>query len=214
LLCNYSTSIHYPSQIKRYRENLSRTSSAKPYSIICESFVFVQLIKGEPPETGSELPYNITKLTYGKKKLRKLAHFKKTIIYHAYLFNQAVDNCALGIILNRMAEYTDEKILSLILKAMSDTTRRSILRQLCQYGPSPVSGLAEHYEMSLNAVSKHIKVLENADLVKRKTLGRTHLIEANLEYIELAEQFLGELKSIWMLRLDKLDEVIGGKKDG
>ena len=113
-----------------------------------------------------------------------------------------------------MVEYTDEKTLTLIFKAMGDTTRRSLLRQLCQHGPTPVTGLAEHYEISLNAISKHIKALEKADLVKRKTIGRSHLIEANLEHIKLAEQCFGELKSIWALRLDKLDEVLGGKTDG
>ena len=132
----------------------------------------------------------------------------------ANLFNHMVDNTFQTIILNHMVEYTDEAILSLIFKAMSDTTRRALLRQLCQYGPSPVTGLAEHYEMSLNAVSKHIKVLEKAGLVKRKTIGRTHLIEANLEQVKRAEQCFGELKSIWTLRLDKLDEVLGGKEDG
>ena len=113
-----------------------------------------------------------------------------------------------------MVEYMGEEILSLVFKAMGDTTRRSLLRQLCQYGPSSVTGMAEHYEMSLNAISKHIKVLEKADLVQRKTIGRTHLIEANLERIKLAEHYFGELKSIWTLRLDKLDEVLGGKEDG
>lgn len=112
-----------------------------------------------------------------------------------------------------MVEYQDEEILSMVFKAMSDTTRRSLLLQLCQHGPSPVTSLAEHYEMSLNGISKHIKVLEKADLVKRRTIGRTHLIEANLVRIKLVEQWFSELKSIWTLRLDKLEEVLGGKED-
>ena len=89
-------------------------------------------------------------------------------------------------------------------------TRRSLLQQLCQQGASPVTVLAKQYDMSLNAISKHIKVLEGAGLVKRKTIGRTHLIEANLEQIQLAEQWFSELKSIWTLRLEKLDEVLKG----
>ena len=109
-----------------------------------------------------------------------------------------------------MVEYLNEELLSILFKAVSDTTRRSLLRRLCQQGASPVTSLAEHYDMSLNAISKHIKVLEKAGLVQRQTIGRTHLIEANLDRIKLADQWFDELTSIWMLRLDKLDEVLKG----
>lgn len=107
-----------------------------------------------------------------------------------------------------MVEYENDKNLSELLKAMSDTTRRSLLTQLCQQGASRVTDLAEYYDMSLNGISKHIKVLEKAGLVKRRTIGRTHLIEANLVKIDLAESWFKELKSIWELRLDKLDELM------
>jgi len=107
-----------------------------------------------------------------------------------------------------MVEYTNDKIISQILKALSDTTRRSLLRQLCQQGASRVTDLADHYDMSLNAVSKHLKVLEKAGLVTRRTIGRIHWIEANLGQVGLIEAWLKELKSIWELRLEKLDELM------
>ncbi|PHS69360.1 MAG: transcriptional regulator [Methylophaga sp.] len=110
-----------------------------------------------------------------------------------------------------MVEYKHDKKLTELLKAMSDTTRRALLTQLCQHGASRVTDLADHYDMSLNAISKHIKILEKAQLVRRKTIGRTHWIEANLEQINLIENWFAELKSIWELRLDKLDEIIKGK---
>ncbi len=115
-----------------------------------------------------------------------------------------------------MVEYADEKILTELLKAVSDTTRRSLLTQLCQQGASRVTDLADYYDMSLNAISKHIKVLEKAGLVTRKTIGRTHWIEANLKQISLVENWLKELKSIWELRLDKLNEILqnGGTENG
>ena len=114
-----------------------------------------------------------------------------------------------------MVEYKNDKILSEILKAMSDTTRRSLLTQLCQQGASRVTDLADVYDMSLNGISKHIKVLEKAELVKRRTIGRTHWIEADLYKVDIAESWLKELKSIWELRLDKLDEIMKneGEKD-
>lgn len=110
-----------------------------------------------------------------------------------------------------MVEYSNES-LSDLLKAVSDTTRRSLLTELCQQGPSRVTDLASSYAMSLNAISKHIKVLENAGLVSRKTIGRTHLIEADLAKTSEIEQWLKQLKSIWDIRLDKLDEIIQMEK--
>jgi len=107
-----------------------------------------------------------------------------------------------------MVEYKDSKILSELLKAVSDTTRRSLLTQLCQQGTSRVTDLANYYDMSLNAVSKHIKILEKAGLVTRKTIGRTHWIEANLNQISIVEKWFDELKSIWEMRLEKLNEIL------
>ena len=119
-----------------------------------------------------------------------------------------VDNRRPVIIFNYMVEYKNDKILTEILKAVSDTTRRSLLTELCQQGASRVTDLAGHYNMSLNAISKHIKVLEKAGLVTRKTIGRTHWIEPRLERVRVAENWFRGLKSIWELRLEKLDEIM------
>jgi DNA-binding transcriptional ArsR family regulator len=107
-----------------------------------------------------------------------------------------------------MVEYKKDKILSQLLKAVSDSTRRALLTQLCQQGPSRVTDLADVYDMSLNAISKHIKVLETAGLVSRKTTGRVHWIEADLKQVAVIDNWFSELKSIWALRLDKLDELM------
>ena len=115
-----------------------------------------------------------------------------------------------------MVEYENDKTLTEIIKAVSDPTRRSLLTQLCQQGATPVTDLAQNYEMSLNAISKHLKVLEKAELVRRRTIGRTHLIEANIKRMALIEDWLKTLKSIWELRLEKLDEIMknGGTQNG
>jgi len=112
------------------------------------------------------------------------------------------------IILNHMVEYKKDMILSELLKAVSDTTRRALLTQLCQQGPSRVTDLANFYDMSLNAISKHIKVLEKSGLVRREKIGRSHLIEANLDKVAIIDSWLNELKSVWELRLDKLNDVL------
>ena len=107
-----------------------------------------------------------------------------------------------------MVEYYNKKLLSELLKAVSDSTRRDLLTQLCQQGPSRVTDLANVYDMSLNAISKHIKVLEKAGLVNRKTVGRSHWIEADLKQVAVIESWFSELKSIWALSLDKLNELM------
>jgi len=98
--------------------------------------------------------------------------------------------------------------LSRILKAVGDTTRRHILTLLVQEGAMRVTALAAHFDMSLNAVSKHIKVLEEAGLVTRQTLGREHFLTAALEPLRLTEGWFEQLKSIWDLRLTALENIL------
>lgn len=114
-----------------------------------------------------------------------------------------------------MVEQMDDDNLTDVLKAVSDPTRRSLLTTLVQQGPTRVTELAAHYEMSLNAISKHIKVLEQAGLVIRKTMGRVHLIEARLEPAHAIDAWFTKLRTIWALRLDALEELVkkGDNKD-
>ena len=141
--------------------------------------------------------------TFNTRPVKKLI-----FLSFAVIFNLMVDCCVILRILNHMVEYKQDKIISVLLKAVSDSTRRALLTQLCQQGPGRITDLANVYDMSLNAVSKHIKVLEKSGLVSRKTIGRTHWIEADLKQVALIENWFSELKSIWALRLDKLDELI------
>ncbi|MGH1465651.1 MAG: ArsR/SmtB family transcription factor [Cognatishimia sp.] len=98
--------------------------------------------------------------------------------------------------------------LSEILKAASDPTRRALLTLLVQHGPSRVTALAKHFDMSLNSVSKHIKVLERAGLVLRRTEWREHIIEVQIEPLRLIDQWFTELRSIWTMRLEALDDIL------
>ncbi len=108
----------------------------------------------------------------------------------------------------------NENKLSTLLKAVGDATRRSLLTVLCQQGKTRVTDLARIYDLSLNAVSKHIKVLEKAGLVRRETIGRTHWIAADLTQTTEIEDWFRSLKSIWALRLDSLNELMtGGDKN-
>lgn len=111
-----------------------------------------------------------------------------------------------------MVEHFNEKELSDLFKCISDETRRSLLVKLCQDGPCRVTELASHYEMSLNAISKHLKVLEKCSLISRTTEGRTHWLQANLAKVHKIEIWLEELKSVWEARLDKLAKIIESEK--
>ena len=69
-----------------------------------------------------------------------------------------------------MAKRPETHDLNAILKAASDPTRRDILTLLAQEGPLKVGDIHARFDISLNAVSKHIKVLERAGLVRRRCI--------------------------------------------
>jgi DNA-binding transcriptional ArsR family regulator len=110
-----------------------------------------------------------------------------------------------------MVERSDSRLTE-ILKAASDSTRREILTLLAQNGPQRVTELAARFDMSLNAVSKHIKVLEGAGLVSRRTLWREHLIEVQMAPLADADQWFAGLRSIWDLRLEALETLLTKEK--
>ncbi|MEM9341502.1 MAG: metalloregulator ArsR/SmtB family transcription factor [Pseudomonadota bacterium] len=98
--------------------------------------------------------------------------------------------------------------LSTLLKATSDPTRRALLTILVQDGPLRVTDLAGRFDMSLNAVSKHIKVLENAGLVSRQTKWREHLITADMAPLQSIDDWFAQLRSTWELRLTRLGQIL------
>ena len=110
-----------------------------------------------------------------------------------------------------MVEYKNSQIpdetLDRTLAALADPTRRAILNTLTT-GEQRVSDLAEPFDMSLNAVSKHIKTLEQAGLVERRRAGRTHYLKANPLPIEQAADWFDQQRQFWKSRLDKLESLI------
>ena len=71
-----------------------------------------------------------------------------------------------------------------------------------------VTEIAARFDISLNAVSKHIKALENAGLASRKTMWREHLIELRPDRLHLIDTWFSELRSIWDMRLESLDKAL------
>lgn len=96
------------------------------------------------------------------------------------------------------------EILDLVFSAISDSTRRSILDRL-RHGSLTVTELAEPYGMSLNAVSKHIKTLEKAGLIKREIHGREHTCRLDTAKFEAAMDWMSYYTKFWTTRLDALE---------
>ena len=91
--------------------------------------------------------------------------------------------------------------------ALSDSTRRAILEQLMQ-GPARVTDLAEPFSMSLNAVSKHLRILERAGLVRRDVRGREHWIRFRKRPLKDARNWTNSMLEFWDKRLDRLEEAL------
>jgi len=112
-----------------------------------------------------------------------------------------------------MVEREETDPLTEALKAASDPTRRAILTILVQEGPARVTDLAGRFDMSLNAVSKHIKTLERAGLVSRRTEWREHLIAPEMGPLRLIDDWFGQLRSTWEMRLDRLATLMTEEDD-
>ena len=93
------------------------------------------------------------------------------------------------------------------LMALADPTRRAILRRLSE-GEVRVTDLAEPFEMSLNSVSKHIRMLERANLVRRRRAGREHLLSFNPEPLDQAAAWIETQRAVWSARLQALDDLL------
>ena len=91
--------------------------------------------------------------------------------------------------------------------ALADPTRRAILQRLTR-GEERVTALAAPFSMSLNAVSKHIRVLEEAKLVRRRRVGREHLLSFNPLPLDEAASWIAERRAIWTARLDALEALL------
>jgi DNA-binding transcriptional ArsR family regulator len=105
-----------------------------------------------------------------------------------------------------MVEHQPER-LSSIFKALSDTTRREMLARLSQE-PLTISALAEPFDMSLAAASKHIRVLENAGLISRRIAGRVHVCSLDAQALRAADDWLRTYERFWTERLDALERAL------
>jgi DNA-binding transcriptional ArsR family regulator len=101
--------------------------------------------------------------------------------------------------------------LDTVFAAVADPTRRAILRQLGKQ-PARVTDIARSFPVSVNAISKHLKVLERAHLIEREVEGREHVCRLTPAPLEHASLWLTETQAFWEQRLDALERHILQKR--
>jgi DNA-binding transcriptional ArsR family regulator len=110
------------------------------------------------------------------------------------------------LLLNQMVKYSS-RTLNRTFAALADPTRRHILAHLAR-GDQCVTHLAKPHAMSLPAVSKHLRVLEKAGLLRRRRDGRVHEMRLDAKPLRQAAQWVEEYRKFWQGSLDRLAEYL------
>ncbi|HEX5398085.1 MAG TPA: metalloregulator ArsR/SmtB family transcription factor [Verrucomicrobiae bacterium] len=97
--------------------------------------------------------------------------------------------------------------------ALADPTRRRILEQLMA-GDRCVTDLARPHRISLPAVSKHLRILEQAGLVSRRRLGRIHSLKLEAEPMQQARAFFEPYRKLWEDRFNRLETMMKTMQNG
>jgi DNA-binding transcriptional ArsR family regulator len=105
-----------------------------------------------------------------------------------------------------MVKYSPEA-LNRTFAALADPTRRRILAHLAR-GDKRVTHLAQPHDMSLPAVSKHLRVLEKAGLLRRRRYGRVHEMQLQAKPLKQAAQWVEEYRKFWEGSLDRLADYL------
>jgi len=111
--------------------------------------------------------------------------------------------------------------LDAVFAALADPTRRAIIKRL-SVSEARVTEIAEPFPMSLNAVSKHIRVLEASGVIERRRQGRDHILSINPHSLDEVDGWIETTRRFWGVRLDAMERVLGelnktnplGAKDG
>ncbi|CAG5068127.1 hypothetical protein DYBT9623_00856 [Dyadobacter sp. CECT 9623] len=94
-----------------------------------------------------------------------------------------------------------------VFQAIADPTRRAILSLIALQAMTP-NALAEHFDTSRQAVSKHIKILTECQLVRQELSGREIFYHFNAKQMKEVDQWLEQFKKLWEDRFNQLDQVL------
>ena len=97
--------------------------------------------------------------------------------------------------------------LDAVFAALADPTRRAIIERLSR-SEARVTEVAEPFAMSLNAVSKHIRVLEASGVVERHRKGRDHILSVNTHSLDEVDFWIGRTRRFWEQRLDGMERLL------
>ena len=97
--------------------------------------------------------------------------------------------------------------LDIVFRALGDATRREMLASLA-LGEKTIGELAEPFSMSFSGASKHVKVLEDAGLIRREVRGRTHICTLEPGPLASTDQWLRHYEKFWTGRLDALERLL------
>src|ERR1700758_741372 len=102
--------------------------------------------------------------------------------------------------------------LSDVLTAISHPSRREIIGRLAANGPARFTDIAEPFDTALNAVTKHLKLLERAGLIERRKQGREVFISFRGEPLREVAGWVHEYERFWNERLDQFEQYFKDKK--
>ena len=109
-----------------------------------------------------------------------------------------------------MSRSQRDQSLDHTLIALADPTRREILRRLAR-AESRVTDLAAPFEISLNSVSKHIKLLERAKLVERQRVGREHIMRFRPDPLLRVQKWVADQQAFWRASLAAIDDLLSAE---
>ena len=101
-----------------------------------------------------------------------------------------------------------QKKITTVFAALADPTRRRIMERLSERGESRVTLLAKPFHISKPAISRHLRVLEDARLIKRRRQGRLHLIRARAAGLHEAQRWIAHYAAGWDSAFDALDKLL------
>ena len=100
-----------------------------------------------------------------------------------------------------------------VLTAISHPSRRAIIGKLAESGPTRFTDVAKPFDVALNAVTKHLKLLERAGLIKREKQGREVLISLRPEPLRLVAGWVHEYERFWNTQLDQFQQYFKEQKE-
>ena len=130
--------------------------------------------------------------------------------FHSAQCIQPLTSARDGPMINRLVNH--QRLTNAIFGALADPTRRRLLSSLSGGAETPVAALARPFRISAPAISRHLRVLENARLIRRRHQGRLHLIRARPEGLKEAQNWINHYIAGWEFSFNALDNLLKNQR--